>query len=158
MISGGESVAVIYRGEPKKGLYEISPTGKALARLVELPHWLADYASQNRGTQTMLEFLISRQFDGASRDRHGESQGHVFLDPPQDLFDAPAVGIDDQIVKKDFWHKLDLIFFYVFEPDYLSIEKWKISGEQFRLKSKVVQTGKAFEPQFMISLRELRRC
>ena len=158
MLPGGESVAVTYRGEPKRGLYEISLTGKSLARLVELPHWLADYASQNRGTQTVLEFLISRQFDGAPRNRHGESQGHVFLDPPKDLFDAPAVGIDDQIVRKDFWQKLELIFFYVFEPDYRLIEKWKISGEQFRSKSKIIQTGNAFEPQLMISLRELRRC
>jgi hypothetical protein len=157
MIPGGEDVAVMYRGEPKRGLYQLSPTGKALARLVELPHWLADYASENRGANTMLDFFISREFDEAFRDRHGESAGHIFLDPPQE-FDAPAVGIDEQIVKKVFWPKLDFIFFNVFEPDYRLVEKWKVSGEQFRLKSKIIQTNSEFEPQLMISLRELRRC
>jgi hypothetical protein len=31
------------------------------------------------------------------------------LDPPQE-FDAPAVGIDEQVVQKSFWPKLDFIF------------------------------------------------
>ncbi len=82
----------------------------------------------------------------------------MFLDPPKELFDAPAVGIDEQIVKKDFWLKLEFIFFNVYEPDYRLVEKWKISGEQFRSKSKIVQTRQPFEPQHMICLRELRRC
>lgn len=158
MLSGGESLTVTHRGEPKIGLYELSPTGKSLARLVELPHWLFDCSAENRGAQTWLEFIGTRQFDGAYRNRRGESQGHIFLDPPQDLFDAPVVGVDDQIARRDFWPRLELIFFYVYEPGYRLAEKWKIDGESFRAKSKPVKTGENFEPQLMVSLRELRRC
>jgi len=158
MLPGGSCLTVTNLGEPKRGLYEISSTEKSLARLVELPHWLADYGSKNRGALTYLDFIASRAFAGANRNLFGASQGHVFLDPPPDLFDAPAVGIDDQIVKRNFWPKLELVFFFVYEPDYRLAEKWKISGEQFRLKSKPVETGNNFEPQHMISLKELRRC
>lgn len=158
MIPEGQSLTMTNLGVPKRGLYELSSTGKSLARLVELPHWLFDFASENRGVKTLLEFLVAREFEGANRKRDGESQGHIFLDPPQEFGIVPAVGVDEQIVKRDFWQKLELIFFNVYAPDYRLVKKWKINGEQFRSKSKPVKTSSVFEPQFMISLSELRRC
>ena len=142
----------------KRGLYQLSPDGKTLARLVELPTWLSDVALKLRLARKHLLDELSAGSIRNPADEIGESRGHILINAAHYTnLTGSCVGMDVQILDKIQNTAPRQIMFFVFRIGYTLHERWKINWADFMSKSVLVEAEEPFMPQRMVSVRDLQR-
>lgn len=156
MISGSEPWALTIGGARKFGIYEYKRPFGEVARRVEMPLWLSAERERLGGRAFMEELSKGRLT--APRSDIGESGGHIYLSPPNIFgFDGSAVGVDEEIHEKmlslgDEFKALRLVGY---APGYQLAFQWRISGDDFKKKSKRVAPSEKFMPQWMVGIADL---
>jgi hypothetical protein len=147
MLSGPfrEELGLTIGNARKFGIYERSRG--TLARRVELPAWL--YEGLQKGTVSLRNLRMPRE-------EIGESRGQIFVSPPADLFDGPAVGLDMEIFDLLAANPgILLIEFHVYGNAYRAVDVWTITTAMFLTTAKFVQTKRSFMPQMMVPVSAL---
>lgn len=143
-------------GFEKRGIYEFDAARGALARRVELPHWLA-LARAKMPPQAFREALAVGSLKPPAEEI-GESRGHIWLLPDALLgWTGSALGIDEPIFErfKRLGEGAKVIRFVGYDPGYKLAFQWHIPGADFMMRAKRVQTKPSFMPQWMVPISDL---
>ena len=155
---GSRDLPLDLAGQLKRGLYQLSPDGRTLARLVELPTWLSGFAD---GCLAQRKALLAELQGGTvehPKEEIGESHGHVLIDASRyTTFDRPAVGVDTQILDRLASAPPTQIMFFVYRTGYRLHERWAIGWKAFFEKSQLVEADPPFMPQRMVCVKDLER-
>lgn len=130
----------------KFGMYELSDNKTVIARRVELPTWLSEAWMGKNNTDSIR----------IPSDAKSESRGHIFLRPPRDQFNGPAVGLDVEIY--NVMREIDAVTeiqFFVYGIEYKLVDIWSIHKAEYVRRAKLVHTKPPFMPQWMIEINRL---
>lgn len=156
MMANSTDLPIEVAGVSKSGMYEKSLRGEAIARRVELPHWLGLKAKE-LGAMRFLALLAAGELK-APPEEIGESRGHVYLNPEPGMgLEGPAVGLDEAICEKiERNDQIKRVQFHVYAPGHRLVGIWQIEVERFKSEAKEVRTKASFMPQRMVELAKLK--
>lgn len=154
MVPASTDIFINMNGSRKSGMYELSGKRDILARRVELPGWLTEVI---RGSSdTLVAVLEASHYPVIDIQ---ESRGHVFMRPPRNLFECPAVGLDMTVYDRlSVEATIQEVKFYVYATGYQLVGVWAIQADEFIRQAKLVQTKASFAPQMMVPLTALCNC